>query len=81
MDTSDHRLPNLFAQLGLPSDAAAMATFIGKHRPLNGSVKLHEASWWSPSQSALLKEAIEDDAEWAEAADELDALLRYSEIA
>lgn len=81
MDTSKHRLPELFAQLGLSSDAADMQDFIGKHRSLNGSIKLCDANWWNSAQSALLKEAIEDDAEWAEAVDELDALLRYPLLA
>jgi len=78
MDTADHTLPTLFAQLGLSSDEADIREFIGTHRPLAPAVKLHEAQWWNDSQSAFLLEAIEEDAAWAEVVDELDALLRHS---
>lgn len=81
MDTGLHRLPALFDQLGLPSDPEGIRDFIARHRPLESTVRLHEAPWWSRAQADFLRESIEQDAEWAEAADELDALLRYSEIA
>lgn len=79
MDTSEHTLVTLFEQLGLPSDDSNITDFVEKHRPLGPTVKLHKASWWSPSQAAFLQEAIAEDAEWAETVDELDALLRHSE--
>lgn len=78
MDTTAHTLPTLFEQLGLSSNEGDIREFIGTHRPLAPQVKLHEAAWWTGSQAAFLLEAIEEDAEWAEAVDELDALLRHS---
>ena len=81
MDTQEHTLPKLFEQLGLPSDPEGMQAFIAGHRPLEATVRLHEAPWWNVAQADFLRESIEQDAEWAEAVDELDALLRYSEIA
>ena len=81
MDTVSHTLPMLFRQLGLPADSEGISDFIARHRPLESTVKLHEASWWNRSQADFLREAIEQDAQWAEAADELDALLRHDEVA
>jgi hypothetical protein len=80
MDTSKHALPELFAQLGLQADDEGIRAFIDLHRPLAAHLKLHQAPWWQPAQAAFLKEAFDQDAEWAEAADELDALLRHREL-
>ena len=71
-----HNLSNLFAQLGLPNDGASIKDFIETHRPLPHNIELAQAPWWSPSQANFLKEAIEDDADWASKVDELDTLLR-----
>ena len=76
MDTSLHDLSTLFEQLGLPSDAVAIKTFIHGHRPLNPRIPLQQASWWTPAQAEFLTQAIEEDSDWAEQVDELDALLR-----
>ncbi|TBT33456.1 DUF2789 family protein, partial [Vibrio parahaemolyticus] len=35
-----------------------------------------EASFWTHSQAAFLKQAIEEDADWAELVDQLDVMLR-----
>ena len=58
MEAPLHSLNNLFAQLGLPADNASIDAFIAAHRPLPDSVPLHEASCWTPAQSALLREEI-----------------------
>ena len=76
MDTTAHNLSTLFEQLGLPADANAITTFIHWHRPLDPKVPLHQALWWHPVQSEFLRQAIEEDSDWAEQVDELDALLR-----
>ncbi|HEX5676173.1 MAG TPA: DUF2789 domain-containing protein, partial [Azonexus sp.] len=76
MERPVHSLNTLFAQLGQPSDEASIAQFIESHRPLPDDVLLHEAAFWTPSQAAFLREAILDDADWAEVADELNADLR-----
>jgi hypothetical protein len=76
MEKPVHSLTTLFAQLGQPSDEASIAQFIESHRPLAGDVMLHEAAFWTPSQASFLCEAIRDDADWAEVADELNAELR-----
>ena len=76
MERPVHNLTTLFAQLGQPSDETSIAQFIESHRPLPDDVLLHEAAFWTPAQVSFLCEAIRDDANWAEVADELNAGLR-----
>jgi hypothetical protein len=76
MDTSDHSsLSALFQQLGLAFDDKAIADFIGQHH-LSAEAKLPDAAFWTAAQAAFLREAIDDDSDWAEAVDHLDAELR-----
>ncbi|MAY37724.1 MULTISPECIES: DUF2789 domain-containing protein [Spongiibacter] len=77
MDTDIHSLNLLFEQLGLPSSDSEIASFVASHRPLPAELPLHQAAFWTESQSAFIKQAIDDDADWAEWVDELDALLRH----
>jgi hypothetical protein len=65
----------LFAQLGLPDNEPAIARFIRTHGPLGGGVGLHEAKFWTPWQAEFLREAILEDADWAEIVDRLNADL------
>lgn len=76
MDLSTHSMPALFKQLGLPSDSASIDTFIIRHTDINRQAPLYKASFWNTSQATFLKEAVEDDADWAEVVDQLDAMLR-----
>lgn len=76
MERPVHNLNNLFAQLGHANDDAAIELFIDTHRPLAEGVQLHEAAFWSPSQACFLREAITQDADWAEVTDLLNAQLR-----
>lgn len=76
MDTTANTLGALFDQLGLASSAQEIQSFVEGHKPLAPTLHLHQAGWWNPSQAQFLKQAIEDDAEWAEAVDELDTMLR-----
>jgi hypothetical protein len=78
MERPVHNLSNLFAQLGQANDEVAMAQFIKSHSPLPADVRLHEAGFWSASQAAFLKDALMDDADWADAADELNTRLHAS---
>lgn len=75
MERPVHDMSALFAQLGQASDEAAIARFIETYRPLPDATLLHEAAFWTPAQAAFLREAILDDADWAEIADELNAGL------
>jgi uncharacterized protein involved in type VI secretion and phage assembly len=76
MESQRHNLANLFAQLGLPSDQAAIDAFIAAHRPLPPQVRLADAPFWTPAQSAFLAEELQEDADWAEVIDGLDVALR-----
>lgn len=78
LDTSTHNLNVLFEQLGLPSSDAAIEKFVAKHRPLDNDIMLEDAAFWNETQASFLREAIAEDADWAEAVDHLDALLRHS---
>ncbi|PLX59580.1 DUF2789 domain-containing protein [Sedimenticola selenatireducens] len=76
MDTSTHTLSTLFAQLGLPNSEADTNAFIIEHRNLVGSIPLDKAPFWTTAQSSFLREAIEEDSDWAEIVDQLDNSLR-----
>lgn len=76
MEQYQHTMSNLFAQLGQANDEAAIARFIESHRPLPEDLQLHEAPFWTPAQAGFLREALAQDADWAEVADTLNAELR-----
>lgn len=76
MERPVHSMNNLFAQLGQPNDDAAISRFIESHRPLAEDIRLHEAVFWTPSQAGFLRDALVEDADWAEVADELNVRLR-----
>lgn len=76
MELHQHGMVELFQQLGLGSSEQEINTFIREHRQRRDAVLLHEASFWSDAQAAFLKQAIEEDADWAELVDQLDVMLR-----
>lgn len=76
MENPVHPLRELFKQLGLPADNAAIDGFIARHAPLPAQLRLAEARFWSTQQAQFLCEAVRDDADWAPVVDQLDALLR-----
>ena len=76
MDTSNHSIQSLFAQLGLPNSDAAIEAFVSNNH-LPGDIPLEKAAFWSAGQAQFLLEAIEEDADWAEIVDQLDAQLRH----
>jgi hypothetical protein len=79
MQDAHHQFSDLFAQLGLPNDPAGIAQFIQQHRPLAGEVTLPDAPFWTPAQATFLKEALIQDSDWAELADQLSEALRGDE--
>jgi len=70
MDTSQHSLSALFKQLGLPDGRKDIDTFLGSHRLAEGQ-KLPDAPFWNAAQSQFLREALQQDSDWTEEADEL----------
>ncbi|WP_417543090.1 DUF2789 domain-containing protein [Marinobacter sp.] len=77
MDTSKHNLSTLFDQLGLASDEKSIEAFTARYSPLPHEIALQDAPFWSESQSQLLEEGLEDDSDWAEVIDELNAIMRH----
>lgn len=75
MEPAIHRLPDLFRQLGLPDEPAAIEHFIAAHRPLPPGTSLPDAPFWSPSQAQFLREEVSEDADWAELVDQFAALM------
>ena len=71
-----HDFTNLFAQLGLPNDPESIQQFLKAHSPLPPEVRLEDASFWTSSQAALIKENIVDDADWAQIVDRLNTVMR-----
>lgn len=76
MEHPFHRFSELFTQLGLPADGDSVRRFIDSHAPLDSAVRIEEAPFWSPAQSALLREALLGDADWAPVVDQLNSALR-----
>jgi hypothetical protein len=75
LDTSIHNVNNLFAQLGLASDQGFIESFIKSHSPLEKNILLSDASFWTTEQATFLCEEILNDADWAEAIDQLNKKL------
>lgn len=78
MNSSIHHFSDLFAQLGLPSDAQNIRQFIAAHSPLAAGVKLPDAPFWTPAQAAFLCDALRQDSDWAMLADQLSQALRQA---
>lgn len=68
-------MPDLFRQLGLPSDEAAIERFISQHQGICHQHTLVAAPLWTDNQRNFLQEAIDLDSDWAILADELTSLL------
>ena len=76
METSAHTLNDLFAQLGLPDTEEGIDAFINAHGPVPGNITLGKADFWSRSQSQFINEALNQDSDWTDLVDQLDARLR-----
>ncbi|MBO1925049.1 DUF2789 domain-containing protein [Thiomicrorhabdus sp. 6S3-12] len=76
MELPDHTLNALFAQLGLPDSDNDIDNFIERHKGVDKATPLAQAAFWNEGQAAFLSQAIQEDADWAEVVDHLDALLR-----
>jgi hypothetical protein len=79
MENTHHRFSELFAQLGLPNDPQGITQFLTRNAPLAGDFRLPDAPFWSPAQATFLREALLQDSDWAELADQLSEALRGPE--
>jgi len=78
MDMQPPDMQSLFAQLGEANDPASIARFIARHGHLQGPTRLHEAAFWTPAQARFLREAWQQDADWAPVVDTLNAQLHQA---
>mgnify|MGYP001243188826 CR=1 FL=1 len=76
MEIYQHGMAELFEQLGLGSSPEEIKDFVKSHRHTRNSAPIHEASFWTTSQSDFLKQGIDQDADWAMLVDQLDIMLR-----
>lgn len=74
MDDTQPRMRNLFLQLGLDADDAAIASFIRTHQ-LPAETRVAEAPFWSDAQRQFIGEQWQADAPWAIVIDELNEAL------
>ena len=79
MNLTIHQMNSLFDQLGLESTEDAIIDFVKSHQ-LSAGMPMEDALFWQPSQIQFLREAREQDADWVELVDELDALLHKSSM-
>tara|TARA_B100000809_G_C15127836_1_gene527048 strand:+ start:561 stop:794 length:234 start_codon:yes stop_codon:yes gene_type:complete len=76
MDISPHTITTLFQQLGLLSSDSDIDSFFTQHK-LDHETRLVNADFWTEAQAAFLQEALDEDADWTEIVDQLDARLRH----
>ena len=75
MQLTNHSVPELFAQLGLPNEETDIQAFVEAHRPLPGDARLADAPFWTEAQARFLRQEILEDADWAEVIDQLNLML------
>lgn len=80
MNTGNHTIHALFEQLGLESSETSVQRFLHTQAPLPANIRLYQASIWNSSQALFLQEAINQDSDWSNAADQLDAILRQIDM-
>ncbi len=76
MDLSNHNLSGLFEQLGLPSSEKAIDIFIEYNKGISRMISIDKARVWTTSQATFLRESLEQDSDWTDVIDQLDARLR-----
>jgi hypothetical protein len=76
MEQTSHSFSELFEQLGLPSDDAAIYAFCAKHRLDDEGAALPDAEFWTEHQAQFLREQWHQDSDWAMVIDQLNTSLR-----
>lgn len=74
MTNPTYDFETFFDQLGLPSDEKSIAEFLSTHY-LSDGVRIHQATFWTKSQSAFICQSLADDAAWAIVVDQISNLL------
>ena len=76
MESNHTKMQDLFAQLGLANDQASIDKFVSDNGGLARKTHIENAAFWSKPQAEFIKNALAEDAEWAELIDQLNTLLR-----
>ena len=79
MDDTEPRMSNLFLQLGLDADDAAIADFIRTHQ-LDAGLHIADAPYWSDGQRQFLAEQLKIDAKWSTIVDQLNESLHEDAV-
>ncbi|KRG59198.1 DUF2789 domain-containing protein [Stenotrophomonas sp. W1S232] len=79
MDISEIRMSNLFLQLGLEADDAAIAQFITEHQ-LPAEVHIVDAPYWNQGQRSFLRETMAKDGAWIHIVDALNESLHEDAV-
>ncbi|MFT7116629.1 MAG: hypothetical protein ACI9I0_001841 [Rhodoferax sp.] len=61
--------------MGLTSDTEGILHLLRSYAPLASDIQLPDASLWTPAHATFLREALQQDAEGAELADQLSQAL------
>lgn len=80
MDKAIHHFDDLFAQLGLPSDAEGIAHFLMVHGSMADGLRLPDAPYWTLSQASFLRDSLLQDSDWSGLVDQLSKALRRSPV-
>jgi hypothetical protein len=70
-----YTLPDLFKQLGLASDQAAIDSFIAQHSGVCTHCGLPDAPIWTDIQRSFLHDAVAQDSEWSMISETLTGML------
>ena len=76
MNQAIHHFSELFAQLGLPDDAAGIAEFLAKHTATATGLSLPDAPCWTAAQAQFLRGSLTQDSDWSGLADQLAKALQ-----
>jgi hypothetical protein len=69
-------MQTLFEQLGLSSNETAIENFIFNNH-MGRDIPLDHAAFWNTGQAQFIREALDQDSDWSEVVDQLDAMLRH----
>lgn len=78
MEVQTHTITSLFSQLGIGDSEKDINRFINTTSPIPAAQELHEAECWNTAQATFLKQAKEEDADWAEVVDQLNVMMRQA---
>ncbi|MFT7559786.1 MAG: hypothetical protein ACI93R_001701 [Flavobacteriales bacterium] len=76
MDTTLHKIEDLFLRLGIPNSPQAIEAFV-KNIHLTDNMLLEQSAVWSEGQAQFIHQALAEDSDWHETLDHLSSQLRH----